>query len=287
MSATPSVGLFRPWLHSAQASSSTDDAGLDACIIRYATARRACFGAPCDDCLDSLDQIGAECVERLERARLPDGSARGQRFIEHFREYRYADVGMQCLRSITVPDFERADEVTCGSATVSARAHAANPPPSLPLFFCTPLLTSFSLAPSLSSSQTALDIGCASYLVTESIAVCEAACGTSDACAGFVRVDAGLPRSGGPLATDIGVGACFFHSNVDQINQAESAASHATRGRRTPPRYPAYLCRTRHPIPSPRRRRRRRHHRRHRPIPPRRRPLHRRHHRRPSLLSRP
>ena len=224
MSATPSVGLFRPWLHSTQASSSTDDAGLDACIIRYATARRACFGAPCDDCLDSLDQIGAECVSGSSARGCPTGSARGQRFIEHFREYRYADVGMQCLRSITVPDFERADEVTCGSATVSARAHAANPPPSLPLFFfCTPLLTSFSLAPSLSSSQTALDIGCASYLVTESIAVCEAACGTSDACAGFVRVDAGLPRSGGPHATDIGVGACFFHSNVDQINQAESS----------------------------------------------------------------
>ena len=53
--------------------------------------------------------------------------------------------------------------------------------------------------------------------------MCEAACGTSDACAGFVRVDAGLPRSGGPHATDIGVGACFFHSNVDQINQAESS----------------------------------------------------------------
>ena len=135
MSATPSVGLFRPWLHSTQASSSTDDAGLDACIIRYATARRACFGAPCDDCLDSLDQIGAECVSGSSARGCPTGSPRGQRFIEHFREYRYADVGMQCLRSITVPDFERADEVTCGSATVSARAHAANPPPSLPLFF--------------------------------------------------------------------------------------------------------------------------------------------------------
>ena len=62
--------------------------------------------------------------------------------------------------------------------------------------------------------QDALDLDGSDYLVTESIAVCEAACATNPQCAGFVHVAAGLPYSGGPTASHVGVGSCFFRSDV-------------------------------------------------------------------------
>ena len=127
--------------------------------------------------------------------------------VERFRAYRYADVGRQCLRSVAVPVFDQLDELTCGNMTG---------PSSLPM-------------------------GCASHLVTDSPAVCEAACVAHASCAGFTRVVAGQPYSGGPAPTDVGIGACFFMSDVSQTNEASTGTSCYRRPADAPalPRVPA------------------------------------------------
>ena len=94
---------------------------LDACILRYANARRACYGSDCDACLTSLDEVASSCLhERQAWA----ATRRGRDFIQRFRAYRFVNVGRQCLRSVDLPSYERIDELTCGDllGSVSERA---------------------------------------------------------------------------------------------------------------------------------------------------------------------
>ena len=94
------------------AASSSANATLDACIVNYANARRACYGASCSSCITSLTAIEQECMSAP--CELGD-SARGSLFMERFRNYRYVDVGRQCIHSVAIPEFERLDELTCGA----------------------------------------------------------------------------------------------------------------------------------------------------------------------------
>jgi hypothetical protein len=111
-SLTPSLLLRHTMrLQAAAAANSTSGSELDTCIIRFATARRACYGSDCGSCILGLEAVGADCV-RTPRAF--QRTMRGEHFVESFRDYRYIDVARQCLRSVPISPFDTVDEVTCG-----------------------------------------------------------------------------------------------------------------------------------------------------------------------------
>ena len=163
-------------------------------------ARKACFGHDCASCIAGLDAVSTSCLK--DAAGAPrcglTTSARGAHFLEEFREYRYANVGSQCLRSVPRKSYDVIADVTCGASIKGA-------PPS--------------------ESSDAVSVSCATHLVTDHIAACEAACDTLAGCAGFVRVEAGLPYSGGPSAGKVGVGACYFRSDVSATRDAPAGQS--------------------------------------------------------------
>ena len=181
-------------------------AQIDACILQYASARRFCFGADCRSCIKVLDDIAHKCVDGGPKsAGFPacgvQASPRGAHFLAQLRNYRYGNVGTQCLRSVpTIKPFDVISDMTCGAAVWKPDD-----------------------GPHL--SLDAMSIGCYAYLVTENPMACEAACDAHHKCAGFVRVEAGLPYSGGPSSAKTGVGACYFRSDVSATRDAPSGTS--------------------------------------------------------------
>ena len=91
---------------------------LDACIVRFANARQACYGSPCGSCISALDDIAADCLAPPCNVR---NTYRGSSFVHRFQSYRYADVGRQCLRSVQVPKFEHLEDYVCGDIHGSVR----------------------------------------------------------------------------------------------------------------------------------------------------------------------
>ena len=218
------------------AASSSANATLDACIVNYANARRACYGASCSSCITSLTAIEQECMSAP--CELGD-SARGSLFMERFRNYRYVDVGRQCIHSVAIPEFERFDELTCGAlqghvrvAQILLEDGALSPTRSVttdpactrcaPCSCTRPRHAHAPVRAPSPDAQGALRIGCAAHMVTDSPAVCEAACVANPRCQGFTRIAAGLPYSGGAAATDVGIGCCFFREDVSQTVEASA-----------------------------------------------------------------
>lgn len=70
---------------------------LDACIIRFANAKRACYDASCSSCVTGLHEVEAACLVPCGNV---SGTPRGKHFVDVFRNYRYNVVAKQCLRSV-------------------------------------------------------------------------------------------------------------------------------------------------------------------------------------------
>ena len=129
-----SFGGVSTSVHATTAGSSTGsmavtDAALDECISTYTQARQACFtvsGSSCEACVGVLDVVSSEC---LQSASSWFETPRGQHFINTFRDFRFLDVGMQCLDATSLPTFNVLTDTACGVEKV--RRSAASGCPSL------------------------------------------------------------------------------------------------------------------------------------------------------------
>ena len=115
------------------------NATLDACIIRYANARRACYGVSCQECADGLDTVAADCVQSptCPLALTVDG----RHYLDVFHAYRFNAVAQQCMHSIDQgSSYDVVQDVQCGAPSpdggpTRSPVRSAPPPRPFPLFF--------------------------------------------------------------------------------------------------------------------------------------------------------
>ena len=96
----------------ADSSENDVDTALDGCILRYALARRSCADASCHECLAELSELSAFC---LREPCTFAAAARGKRFVEHLRDFRFGDVMQQCMTELERPEYNEVQEMSCGS----------------------------------------------------------------------------------------------------------------------------------------------------------------------------